>query len=193
MNVQKQPASYFAKISVLFFQERLFKKDFQNTSNFPKDLDVIRTRRRHNSFIKTHQIFKENQIYYKNTYKFTKNIKISQESFFKILQEHIRFSRRRKYLKNRFPVQIQISNFPGDLVQSFVRTHKTFQEKEIPQEQIDFSRKAFSKFSKNRYDFPGDPQEQIFCKITSLDAFERQSIYPGEEIFAESNIRNNGL
>ena len=28
---------------VLFFHERLFKKDLYNTSNFPGDFDVIRT------------------------------------------------------------------------------------------------------------------------------------------------------
>ena len=36
-----------------------------------------------------------------------------------------------------------------------------------------FPWRAFPKFCKNRYDFPGDhsPQEQIFCKIASSDAF----------------------
>ena len=55
----------------------------------------------------------------------TKNIKRThqnfQESFLKILQEHIQFSRRRKYIIKT-----------DQLFQNFVRTHKIFQEKEIP-------------------------------------------------------------
>ena len=67
----------------------------------------------------------------------------------KMVQEHIRFSRKKKCHKKR-------SNFPGDLVQNFLRTHNIFQEKEKPKEQIKFSRRAFIKFCKNRYDFPGE-------------------------------------
>ena len=44
-----------------------------------------------------------------------------QESFLKILQEHMRFSRRKKYNKNR-------SNFPGERSQNFVRKDTIFQE-----------------------------------------------------------------
>ena len=47
------------------------------------------------------------------------------ESFLKISQEHIQFSRRKQFHKNR-------SNFLGDTFENFVRTHKIFQEKEIP-------------------------------------------------------------
>ena len=70
----------------------------------------------------------------KNTYDFpgAKNIikkdQIFQEMLSKILLEQIRFSRRKKYHKNR-------SNFPGELSQNFVRPDTIFQET-IPQEQI---------------------------------------------------------
>ena len=82
--------------------------------------------------------FQENQKYYKNTYKFSRRGKLKctsrahqnfQESFLKILQEHIRFSRRRKYRKNR-------SNFPGELSQNFVRTDTIFQKTLPPRTDI---------------------------------------------------------
>ena len=39
---------------------------------------------------------------------------------------------------------------------NFNRTHKIFQENEIPKEQIKFSKRAFTKFFRNRYDFLGN-------------------------------------
>ena len=42
----------------------------------------------------------------------------------------------------------------------------------IPVHKLYILSHAFSKFCKNRYDFPGpNPQEQIFCKIASSDTF----------------------
>ena len=75
-----------------------------------------------------------------------------------ILQEHIRFSRRRKYHMN-------ISNFPWDLVQNFVRTHKIFQEKEIHQ--------------KKRSNFPGE-LSQNFVRTDTI--FEKRP-YLQEQIY----------
>lgn len=67
--VQKQPASYFVKISVLFFHERLFRKRFLEHIKFSRRLGCNKkkcdfSRRRHNFFIRTHQIFHENQKWY---------------------------------------------------------------------------------------------------------------------------------
>ena len=62
-----------------------------------------------------------------------------QESFLKITQEHKRFSRRKKYHKNR-------SKFPGEFYRNFVRTHTIFQEEEISLEQIKISRRSCPKF-----------------------------------------------
>ena len=60
------------------------------------------------------------------------------------MQEHIQFSRRKDYHKNTY-------DFPGDLVENFVRTHKDFPEE--------------------RNTIRTDT-EQIFCKIASPDAFD---------------------
>ena len=99
---QKQPASYFTKISVLFFQERLFYKKFlehikfsrrlggnKNTSNFPGE-DII------------------------------------------LLLEHIKFSRRTKYVTRthlNFLGEAKCKNtskFPEELSQNSTRTHTIF-------------------------------------------------------------------
>ena len=85
---------------------------FKNTSNFPGQPKMVQ------------------EVSFPGAAKCTRTHQNFQESFPKILQEHIRFSTRKKYHKNTY-------GFPGDLVQNFVRT-------------------AFSKFFKNRYDFPGD-------------------------------------
>ena len=46
---------------------------------------------------------------------------IFQDIWSKISLEHIRFSGRKKYNKNR-------SSFPGELSRNFIRTHTIFQE-----------------------------------------------------------------
>ena len=71
----------------------------------------------------------------KNTYDFLgeKNIVRIDQNFQDILSkislEHVRFFRRKKNNKNR-------SNFPGELSQSFVRTHTIFQETIPPRTDI---------------------------------------------------------
>ena len=93
-----------------------------------------------------HQIFKENQKCYKNTYKLSRTSKTHTSKFSRtpatfqeeerVVQKHIQFSR--KYDENG-------SNFLGDLSQNLC---------------------------KNAYDFPGDhTQTTDNCKISSSDAF----------------------
>ena len=90
-----------------------------NFSGEPKMVqEHIKFSRRTNNGIRTH-------INFPGEAKCTRTHQNFQESFLKIPQEHLRFSRRKKYHKNR-------STFPGDLVQNFVRIHKIFQEKEMP-------------------------------------------------------------
>ena len=105
---QKQPTElYFAKICVRFLRS-LFLEHIKFSRRLECNKKIYcEFFRRHNSFIRTHQIFQENQKWQKNTYK---------------------FSRRGKMYLNR-------SNFPGELSQNFVRTHMIFQGI-IPQEQI---------------------------------------------------------
>ena len=126
---QKQPASYFVKISVLFFQERLFFKEIS----------------------RTHQIFQKNKKWHKNTYKF------SRSALSKFYKNTYDFSGGKNAIRTD-----QI--FQNIFVINFNRTHKIFQEKEIPKVQIKFSRRVFSKFFKNRYNFLGDhtPKNRYF-------------------------------
>ena len=74
------------------------------------------SRGRHNSFIRTHQIFLENQKLYKNI------CKISRRAFSKFRKDIYDFPGGKNIIRTD-----QIS----DIVQNFVRTHKIFQEKEI--------------------------------------------------------------
>ena len=71
-------------LKYLFFFSRsdFFKEIFRITSNFPGGLDVANkktyefSRTRHNSFIRTHQIFQENHKRYNNTFKFSRRGKM---------------------------------------------------------------------------------------------------------------------
>ena len=91
----------------------------------------------------------------KNTYNFSGGKswedQIFQEILSKISLEHIRFSRRNKYHKNKW--------------ESFLK---------ILQEQIRFSRRPY-------------PQEQIFYKIASSDAFDNEREEPPYYLHYEIN------
>ena len=79
----------------------------------------------------------------------------SRRAFSKFYKNTYDFPGGKKYLKNR-------SNSPGDPVQNFLSTHMNFPRKRN-------TIRTDTIFQENI------PQEQIFCKIASSDAFGLQS------------------
>ena len=79
-----------------FFQERLFLKRFLEHIKFSRRLGCNKktydfSRRRHNSLIRTHQIFQENQKWYKNACKFSRRAfsRFCKNRYEQIFQENI--------------------------------------------------------------------------------------------------------
>ena len=99
---------------LFFFSGATFLKRFLKDIKFSKRLRCNKntygfSRRRYNSFIRTRHFFQKNQKWYKflvhinfpGEAKCTRTHQNFQDSFLKIPQEHIRFSRRKKCNKNR--------------------------------------------------------------------------------------------
>ena len=120
---------------------------------------------------RTHQIFQQNQKYYKNTYKFSRRGKMYLNRF-RLYQNTSKSISRRAFLKFRKNTY----NFLGG--ENIIRTDEIFHEilSKISIEHIRFSSRK--KNNKNRSNFPGE----LFQNFVRTDTIFQETIPPRTDI-----------